>query len=77
LLTPLTQNGTHSYRRVDVDTAHDLATYASVGGELGLPRVRVRIEVRDYLTWATPFGTSGTARRNDVAVLAGLRLALR
>jgi hypothetical protein len=39
--------------------------------------VRVRLEVRDYLTWVTPFGTSGTTRRNDVAVLAGLRLALR
>jgi hypothetical protein len=68
---------THSYRHVDVATRHNLATYASVGGELGLSRVRVRLEVRDYLTWVTPFGTPGTTRRNDVAVLAGLRLALR
>jgi hypothetical protein len=66
----------HSYRHADVATTHNLATYASVGGELGLSRVRVRLEVRDYLTWVTPFGTSGTTRRNDVAVLAGLRLAL-
>lgn len=68
---------THSYRNADVATTHNLATYASVGGELGLSRMGVRLEVRDYLTWMTPFGTSGTARRNDVAVLAGLRLALR
>lgn len=68
---------TYSYRRVDVSTTHDLATYASAGGELGLARVRVRLEVRNYLTWATPAGSSGTTRRNDVAVLAGLRLALR
>jgi hypothetical protein len=68
---------TRSYRHVDVATTHNLATYASVGGELGLSRVRVRLEVRDYLTWVTPLGTSGTTRRNDVAVLAGLRLALR
>ena len=68
---------THSYRRVDVATTHHLATYASVGGEVGLPRVRVRLEVRDYLTWVIPLGASGTTRRNDIAVLAGLRLALR
>lgn len=68
---------THNYRNADVATTHNLATYASVGGELGLSRVRVRLEVRDYLTWMTPFGTSGTARRNDVAVLAGLRVAVR
>jgi hypothetical protein len=39
--------------------------------------VRVRLEVRDYLTWVTPLGAAATTRRNDVAVLAGLRLALR
>ena len=68
---------THSYRDADVATTHSLATFASVGGELGLSRVRVRLEVRDYLTWVTPLGASGTARRNEIAVLAGLRLALR
>jgi hypothetical protein len=68
---------THSYRHVDVATTNNLAAYGSVGGELSLSRVRVRLEVRDYLTWVTPLGTSGTTRRNDVSVLAGLRLALR
>lgn len=68
---------THSYRNAEVATAHNLAAYASVGGELGLSRVRVRVEVRDYLTWVTPLGATGGTRRNDVAVLAGLRLALR
>jgi hypothetical protein len=68
---------THRYRHVDVATTHDLATYASAGGELGLLRVRVRLEVRDYLTWVTPPGASDPKRRNDVAVLAGLRLDLR
>ncbi|MGC4083717.1 MAG: hypothetical protein QM736_16805 [Vicinamibacterales bacterium] len=68
---------TQSYRHVDVATTQNLVTYASVGGELGLSRVRVRLEVRDYLTWMTPAGTSNTARRNDISVLAGLRLALR
>jgi len=68
---------THSYGHVDVATTHNLATYASVGGEMGLVRVRVRLEVRDYLTWVTPRGASDPTRRNDVAVLAGLRLDLR
>jgi len=68
---------TLSYRHADISTTHNLATYASVGGELGVSRVRVRLEVRDYLTWVIPFGASGTARRNDISVLAGLRLALR
>jgi hypothetical protein len=68
---------THSYRHVDVPTRHNLTTYASVGGELALSRVRVRLEVRDYLTWVTPLGASSATRRNDVAVLAGVRLALR
>ncbi|MGE0448855.1 MAG: hypothetical protein AB7Q29_04655 [Vicinamibacterales bacterium] len=68
---------TRSYRNADVATTHGFATYASVGGELGVSRVRVRLEVRDYLTWVTPPGASGATRRNDVAVLAGLRLALR
>jgi len=65
------------YRHVDVATTQNLTTYASVGGELGLARVRVRLEVRDYLTWAAPFGTSGTSSRNDIAVLAGVRIGLR
>jgi hypothetical protein len=68
---------THNYRHVDEATSHHLATYASAGGEVGLSRVRVRLEVRDYLTWGTPLGAADAMRRNDVAVLAGLRLALR
>jgi hypothetical protein len=68
---------THSYRHADVPTTHSLAMYASAGAELGLSRVRVRLEVRDYLTRATPLGAAGATRRNDVAVLAGLRVALR
>lgn len=68
---------THRYQHVNLATRHNLATYASVGGELGLSRVRLRLEVRDYLTWVNPLGTLRTTRRNDVALLAGLRLALR
>lgn len=68
---------THSYSHVDVATTHNLAAYGSAGAELGLYRVRVRLEVRDYVTRMTPQGAGGTERRNDIAVLAGLRIALR
>lgn len=68
---------THHYRDVDIATSSTLAAYASAGGELGMPKVRLRLEVRDYLTWGGSLGTGSRSGRNDVAVLAGLRLALR
>lgn len=80
-LKPFTGAGlgarSHRYSHVDAATTHNLSTYAGAGAELGLYRVRVRVEVRDYLTWVTPRGGADTARRNDIAVLAGLRIALR
>lgn len=66
----------YNYRNVDVATTHDLAAYVSAGGEIALAKVRLRLEVRDYMTWTNPAG-SGGARRNDVAFLAGLRLGVR
>lgn len=68
---------THNYRHTDVATRNDLSAYASVGAELGISRVRLRLEVRDYLTWGRPFGAARSTGLNDVAVLAGLRLARR
>jgi hypothetical protein len=68
---------TFDYRHADAPTTHNLAAYASAGGELGLARVRVRLEVRDYMTWLDAPGSSDSARRNDVVVMAGLRLGVR
>lgn len=68
---------TYNYRKVDLATTHHLAAYASVGGEIGNRRLRVRLEVRDYLTWLNQPISAATSTRNDVAVLAGLRLGLR
>ncbi len=68
---------THHYRDANIATSSTLAAYASAGGELGIAKVRLRLEVRDYLTWGRPLGTGPRAARNDAAVLAGLRLALR
>ena len=49
----------------------------SAGGELGIGRVRLRLEVRDYVTSFKPLDGKGAAgTRNDV-VMAGLRFVKR
>lgn len=67
----------YNYRDDDAVTTHNLAAYASAGGEIALAKVRVRLEVRDYMTWLNPSGATNSVRRNDVAVMAGLRLGVR
>ena len=68
----------YNYRKLDVDATHNLAAYGSVGGELGVRRVRVRLEARDYVTGFKPLGGVGQSRTgNDVVVMAGLRLVAR
>jgi hypothetical protein len=56
-----------------VDATHNLAGYASVGSELGMGRVGLRVEVRDYLAGFQPLVGSGrSATRNDVVIMAAL-----
>lgn len=63
----------YNYRSLDVNATHNLAGFASVGGQLGYKRVGLRIEARDYTTGFKPLAVAGTSvRRNDVAVLVGL-----
>ena len=66
-----------NYRHVDVATTHQLAAYVGAGGEVSLGRVGFRLEVRDYVIGPNLTRLSGAAQRNDVSVLAGLRLVLR
>jgi hypothetical protein len=67
---------TYNYRSLDVDATHNLAAYGSVGGELGVKRVRLRVEARDYVTGFKPLNGAGASdTRNDVSVLFGLRIA--
>ena len=65
--------GGRSYnsRSPGVRPSHILAAYGSAGGELGVGRVRLRVEARDYLTGFT------ADSRNDVAVMVGLRINAR
>ena len=81
-LTPFVGAGvgarSYDYRGLDTDATHNVAGYGAVGGELGAGRVRLRLEVRDYVTGFRPLSGGGpSATRNDVVTLLGLRLARR
>ena len=68
----------YNYRKLDVDATHNLAGYATVGTEIGVRRVHVRLEARDYLTGFKPLSGIGAGRTgNDVVVMAGLRIGSR
>lgn len=68
----------YSYRNLAVDTTHHPAGYLSAGGEFGYHRLRLRLELRDYVTGFKPLnGGGGTDLRNDMAVMVGLRLVQR
>jgi hypothetical protein len=68
----------YNYRKLEVDATHNLSAYGSVGGELGIRRVRVRIEARDYVSEFKPLAGPGESRTgNDVVVMAGLRIVSR
>ncbi len=65
----------YNYRKLDVDATNNLAGYGAVGGELGFRRVGLRLEVRDYATGFRPLVGAGESRaRNDVVIMAGLRI---
>jgi len=68
----------YNYRKLDVDATHNVAAYGSAGGELGVGRVRLRLEARDYVTGFKPLSGVGAARTgNDVLMMAGLRFVAR
>lgn len=68
----------YNYRKLDVDATHNLAAYGSAGAELGIHRLRVRLEARDYVAGFKPLTGQGAAHTgNDVVLMAGLRLVSR
>lgn len=65
----------YNYRKLDLAATNNVAGYGAVGGEVGVGRVGLRVEARDYVSGFEPLtgvGTSGT--RNDVVIMVGLRL---
>lgn len=68
----------YNYRQLDVDATRNVSAYAAVGGEVGLRRVHVRLEVRDYVGGFKPLAGGGqTDTRNDVVMMVGLRVGKR
>lgn len=68
----------YNYRSLDIDATHNPAAFLSAGGVLGLGRVRLRLELRDYLTGFQPLeGPGASDTRNDLVLMAGVRLAPR
>jgi hypothetical protein len=68
----------YNYRKLDVDATNNLAAYASAGAEVGMHRLRLRLEARDYVAGFKPLAGAGTSRTgNDVVVMVGLRIVSR
>ena len=64
----------YDYRKIDAQATHNVAGYGAVGGELGIGRVGLRLEVRDYVTGFRPLvGAGSSETRNDVVFTAALR----
>ena len=65
----------YNYRNLDVNATHNIAGSAAAGGELGMGRVGVRLEMRDYVAGFKPLvGNASAETRNDVVIMVGLRL---
>lgn len=69
---------TYNYRKLDVEATNNLAGYAAIGGELGVKRVGLRLEVRDYVAGFKPLVGAGTSeQRNDLVMMVGVRFNRR
>jgi len=68
----------YNYRSLSAPATSNVAGYGSVGGELGVGRIRLRLEARDYVTGFRPLAGEGAARSgNDVVLMGGLRFVRR
>jgi hypothetical protein len=68
----------YNYRNLDVAATNNLAGYGSIGGEIGMGRVALRLEARDYAAGFKPLVGAGKSEvRNDVLLMAALRFNRR
>lgn len=68
----------YNYRHLSVAATHGVAAYGSAGGELGVRRVRLRVEARDYVAGVKPTDRGNAAGAwSDVSIMAGLRFVMR
>ena len=64
----------YNYRSLDVDATNNLAGYVAAGGDLGIRRLAIRLEARDYATGFKPLVGGGKSEaRNDVVIMATVR----
>jgi hypothetical protein len=60
----------YNYRGLEFDATHNAAAYGTVGGEAGLGRVRLRLDVRDYIAGFKPLDGIGiSSTHNDVVAM--------
>ncbi|MCC6316648.1 MAG: hypothetical protein IT361_03065 [Gemmatimonadaceae bacterium] len=65
---------TYDYRGIRAHATHTIAAYGAAGTELGDGRLRLRFEVRDYVSgFASPGDQHIGRTRHDALVMAGLR----
>lgn len=67
-------------RAVNTDALHHETAYATLGGDLRVRRVGLRVEVRDYVGGFTPVAGTATGTRtvaNDVVVMTTLHFYRR
>jgi hypothetical protein len=68
----------YNYVKLDAGARNNLAGYAAAGGEVGLGRVALRIEARNYTTGFKPLAGAGKSdTRNDMVVMAAVRFNRR
>ena len=68
----------YDYRGRAMDAQHNMAGYTSLGGELGVGRVGLRVEVREYVSGYAPMTGAGARDvRNDAIVMAAVRFNRR
>lgn len=68
----------YDYVKLDASARNNIAGYATVGGELGVRRVALRIEARNYTSGFKPLAGGGKSdTRNDMVVMATVRINRR
>ncbi len=68
----------YHYRTSAIHSTNHPAAYLAVGGDVGVGRVGVRLEARDYASRFTPMlGGGASATRNDLVISAGLHFKKR
>ncbi|HEX6315925.1 MAG TPA: hypothetical protein VFZ73_13735, partial [Gemmatimonadaceae bacterium] len=68
----------YDYVKLEAGARNNLAGYAGAGGEIGVGRVALRIEARNYTTGFKPLAGAGKSdTRNDMVVMAAVRFNRR